>query len=490
MKPNVLLTLDEIDAAYDQGKSAVRALFERQTGLIRALEAKIQALEDQIAKHSQNSSKPPSSDGLKKPTPKRLRQSSGKPSGGQRGHIGHRLEPVDKPRYIEVHLVTHCGHCQADLAGVEANRVEKRQVFDLPEIKLELTEHQAEVKTCPVCGQVNHGEFPGDVTQPTQYGPRIRAQMVYMNVYHFIPLSRTAEIISELYEQDISDGTVFAAAVELAEQVEGVTEEIKDHLVETEAPVHFDETGARVNGKLEWLHSASTERATYYAIHPKRGCEAMDTINILPQRTGWTIHDAWQPYLNYVDAKHGLCNAHLVRELVFLIERYSQKWATNFLSLLLNMKEKVDTAKSEGQISLSALQLAAFEQVYDHIVERGERANPPPVRRSNQRGRLKQSPARNLLDRLINYKAEVMAFVYDFAVPFDNNLAERDIRMVKVQQKVSGCFRSTEGAKVFCQVRSYISTARKNGQRVLEALCQAFIGTPYMPRFIVAKTLE
>src|SRR5664279_5624776 len=227
MKPNVLLAPDEIDVVYEQGKTAVRALFERQTGLIRALEAKIQALEDQIAKNSQNSSKPPSSDGLKKPTPKSLRQSSGKPSGGQRGHIGHRLEPVDKPQYIEVHPVTQCGYCQADLAGVEATRVEKRQVFDLPEIKLEVTEHQAEVKTCPVCGQVNHGEFPENVTQPTQYGPRIRAQMVYFNVYHFIPLSRTAEIVSELYQQDISDGTVFAAAVELAEQVASVNEQIK-----------------------------------------------------------------------------------------------------------------------------------------------------------------------------------------------------------------------------------------------------------------------
>jgi transposase len=179
-----------------------------------------------------------------------------------------------------------------------------------------------------------------------------------------------------------------------------------------------------------------------------------------------------------------------VRELVFLIERYSQKWARDFLALLLNMKEKVDTAKSQGQGSLSALQLAAFEQVYDQIVERGERANPPPVRQPKQRGRLKQSPARNLLDRLINHKDKVMAFVYDFDVPFDNNLAERDIRMVKVQQKVSGGFRSGDGANVFCQVRSYISTARKNGQRVLDVLYQAFTNAPYLPCFIASKASE
>jgi transposase len=260
--------------------------------------------------------------------------------------------------------------------------------------------------------------------------------------------------------------------------------------VETEDPVHFDETGARVNGQLAWLHSVSTERATSYAIHPKRGGEAIDAINILPRRTGWSIHDAWQPYLNYVDAKHGLCNAHLVRELVFLMERYSQAWARDFLALLLNMKQKVDTAKSQGQVSLSELQLAAFEQVYDQIVERGERANPPPVRQPKQRGRLKQAPARNLLDRLIKHKDKVMAFVYDLDVPFDNNLAERDIRMVKVQQKVSGGFRSRDGANVFCQVRSYLSTARKNGQRVLDVLYQAFTSTPYLPCFIASKAPE
>jgi transposase len=193
---------------------------------------------------------------------------------------------------------------------------------------------------------------------------------------------------------------------------------------------------------------------------------------------------------NYPDAKHGLCNAHLVRELIFLIEHHTQAWAKDFLSLLTNMKEKVDTAKSLGQSTLSALQVAVFEQVYDRIVELGERANPPPTRQPNQRGRLKQSPARNLLDRLIKYKAEVMAFVYDFAVPFDNNLAERDIRMVKVQQKVSGGFRSGDGANVFCQVRSYISTARKNGKYVLDVLYQALSGTPYSPSSIQAHVPE
>ena len=490
MKSSRFPTREDIHVAFQQGEEAVIALVETQAKIIGDLEARLQALEDQIAKNSQNSSKPPSSDGLKKPAPKSRRERSGKPSGGQKGHVGYRLEPVDNPRYIKVHPVVECGCCHADLTEVETTRVDKRQDFDLPEVKLEVTEHQAEVKTCPVCGQVNCGDFPVDVTQPTQYGPRVRAQMVYFNLYHFIPLERTAEILSELYQQPVSDGTVFAAAVEMAEVVTPVIEQIKDHLVETEDPVHFDETGARVSGTLEWLHSASTEQATYYAIHAKRGGEAMDAIGILPERIGWSIHDAWSPYLNYSNAKHGLCNSHLVRELVFLIEHYSQKWARDFLALLLNMKHPVDTAKSQGQASLSELQLAAFDVCYDWIIEHGQRANPPPVRQSGQRGRLKQSPARNLLDRLKNHKDKVMAFVYDFDVPFDNNLAERDIRMVKVQQKVSGGFRSSDGADVFCQVRSYISTARKNGQRVLDVLYQALCGVPYLPASILACATE
>jgi transposase len=208
----------------------------------------------------------------------------------------------------------------------------------------------------------------------------------------------------------------------------------------------------------------------------------MDDIGILPARQGWSIHDAWAPYLKYPQAKHGLCNAHHVRELVFLIERHSQKWARDFLDLLLNMQETVEAAKSQGQIAVSKLQLAAFEQCYDWILKRGERANPPPVRQAGQRGRLKQSPARNLLDRLSAHKDKV--------VPFDNNLAERDIRLVKVQQKVSGGFRSSDGANTFCQVRSYISTARKNGQHVLDVLNQVFTGAPYLPSIIPAHATE
>jgi transposase len=337
---------------------------------------------------------------------------------------------------------------------------------------------------------VNRAAFPADVTQPTQYGPRIRAQMVYFNAYHFIPLERTAEIINDLYQQPVSDGTVVGAAVAVAEQVTSVNEQGGTYLTLTDESVHFDETGTRVNGHLEWLHVASTERVTYYVIHPKRGGEAIESIGILPKRTGWSVHDAFAPYFNYETTKHALCNGHLVRELVFLIEQRAQQWACRLLELLLTIQRTVDRAKSQGQNALPAFQLAAFEQDYDEIVGAADKAHPPPVRVANQRGRLKQSPERNLLDRLILHKDEILAFAYDFSVPFDNNLAERDIRMVKVQQKVSGGFRSTDGANVFCQVRSYISTARKNGQRILDVLALAFQGTPYRPPCIAPQPVE
>jgi transposase len=488
-----LPTQDEVQAAYREGEDAVMALFEKLVAQTRALEGRIQALEDRLNKDSHNSSQPPTSDGLKKVRKHGLRHKSGKQSGGQIGHIGCRLEPVAKPDHVEIHVVKSCHHCQASLEGVEVQGHEKRQVFEVPPVKLEVTEHQAEIKVCPQCGEVSEADFPAGVTQKTQYGPRLRAQMVYFNEYHFIPLDRTTEIIAELYQQPVSEGTVVAAAVEVAKQVEPVNEKIKVHLIQTEEAVRFDETGMRVGGKLKWLHSASTEQATYYEIHAKRGSEAMDKIGILPKRIGWCIHDFWKAYLKYLAAKHALCNAHLLRELIFLVERYLQSWASVMIQLLLEIKQAVESAKLLGQAALPAEQITAFELRYDQIVTQGLLANPLPQPMEEQPrkcGRVKQSLAKNLLDRLRDHKLKVLAFMYDFKVPFDNNLAERDIRMVKVQQKVSGGFRSEDGSQVFCQVRSYISTARKNGQPILDALYQALAGTPYSPAFIPALMAE
>jgi len=483
MTPIQLPTREEIRTIYPQGEEAVVTLVETLIANIRTLEARIQALEDQLSKDSHNSSKPPSSDGLKK-KPKSQRHKSGKKSGGQEGHPGHRLESVANPKYVKVHPVIQCGHCQASLEEVKADGYEKRQVFDLPEIRLEVTEHQAEIKTCPMCGEITEATFPEDVTQETQYGPRVRAQMVYFNEYQFIPLERTTEVIEDLYQQPVAEGTVVAADVSVAQQVAPINAEIKNHLIDTDDPVHFDETGVRIDGKLNWLHSAGTEHATHYEIHKRRGSEAMDHIGILPKRTGWSIHDYWKAYLKYTNTQHGLCNAHNIRDLIFIIESEKQSWAGEMLDLLLKIKQSVETAKAGNQVALSTEQITSFNVQYDQIVSAGLLINPTPEKTEGKRGRVKQSFPKNMLDRLKDHKEKVLAFMNDFKVPFDNNLAERDIRMTKVKQKVSGGFRSDEGGKTFCHIRSYISTARKNGQPVLEVIYKALAGTPYRPPFI------
>jgi transposase len=479
---------EEMRAVYAQGEDAV---YDFVVGIIQKLEARIRALEDRLDKDSHNSSKPPSSDGLKKPVKSRKRHSSCKKAGGQAGHVGARLEPVEKPDYVAVYPVERCRACAGSLEEVAPKRVIKRQVFDLPaELKLEVTEHRAEEKVCPACGAENVAEFPSGVSQPTQYGPRIGAQMVYFNQYHFIPMERTAEIMQDLYGQPVSNGTIPAVNARMAEQVKSVHEEIRAYLIKTEEPVHFDETGMKISGKLHWLHSASTKMATVCQIHPKRGTQAMDAMGILPKRTGWSVHDFWKPYLKYGQTRHSLCNAHLIRELIFLVEQRQQDWAGELLDLLLDIKQTVETARQEQCNALLPKQVTDFETRYEQLVTQGEQANPPNTRREGQRGRIKQSTATNLLDRLRNHREKILAFMYDFKVPFDNNLAERDIRMAKVHQKVSGGFRSKGGAQAFGYIRSYISTARKNGQQVLEALVNALSGSPFRPAFLAAIPAE
>jgi transposase len=476
---------EEIREAYHQGEAAVITLF--QTTFL-AINERIQKLEDQLAKNSRNSGKPPSSDGYDQgaPRPKSLRKRSRRKSGGQRGHPGETLKAVEKPDFIKVHRVHGCQHCGQSLQRRKAMGHEKRQVYDLPKVQMQVTEHRAEIKTCSRCGKETHATFPPEVSKAVQYGTEIKAQMVYLNTEQHLPLERTCDLLEEFYQHRLSEGTIVTACAEAARKVEKANEAVKEHLVEHERVGHFDETGMMVNSVLNWLHTASTSLLTYYAMHPKRGSAAINEINILPRFKGRAVHDDLASYFQY-EVAHALCNAHHLRALLFLLERYPQKWVQDLIELLSKIKAKVEADKRKAETALSVRQANAFSKAYDELVRKGLRANPPSKKNSRkpgQRGRLKQSPARNLLLRLREHKEAVLAFMYDFNVPFDNNQAERDLRMMKVKQKVSGGFRSMSGAQNFCNIRAYLSTARKNGVKALAALRLALVGTPFLPDFV------
>lgn len=476
---------EEIKAIYDQGPEAVIdlverlfAIIEKQQEQITSLTARVKELEDRLAKNSSNSSKPPSSDQERKT--KSLRQPSGKKSGAQPGHEGNSLRMVEKPDKTVIHKAEKCNGCGLDLSRQAIREYACRQVFDIPPIKLEVTEHKAEIKQCPQCGISNKGEFPLNVTNLTQYGEGIKSLAVYLMNYQLIPYLRTREILEDILSQSVAEGTLYQSIQECACNLVESEEAIKEAIKKSDVG-NFDETGFYIGGKRMWLHVASTNILTYYRYHEKRGRDAIDAIGILPTFTGTAMHDGYKSYCEY-PCSHALCNAHHLRELTFLEEQHNLGWTTKMKALLIRIKEAVERAGADGFTKLNKIQIAEFERRYSRILKEGFASDSPPKSsQSVKRGRKKQSKAKNLLDRLSHYRKETLAFMYDFRVPFDNNLAERDLRMMKVQQKISGCFRSQNGADAFCRIRSYISSLRKQGHNVLQALKSVFAGDPISP---------
>lgn len=453
-----------------QARSKPEAVVDR----VLALEAKVRDLEGRLALNSTNSSKPPSSDGLQKPAPRSLREKTGRKPGGQPGHRGHTLKQVAKPDHTHFHSleICTCGRCGGvSLKDAPVLDYERRQVFDLPPLRLEVSEHRAEIKRCPVSGLSVRAAFPADVEAPVKYGPHFRGLMLYLSNQQILPFDRLRQVCKDLFGQPLSLGTLAAINARASEALAPVERAIIQGL--TRAPaVHADESGLRVAGKLHWLHVASTSLLTFFGVHGNRGAEAMDALGVLPHCLSWLIHDFWKPYLKY-DALHALCNQHLLRELKFLFEQCGQLWAGQLGRFLLDWKS--DPRARDG----------LEEDVFNHahsqyraIVRKGRADHP---RRLPGQGRSKQDKATNLLDRLEDYDLCILAFLLDPNVPFTNNQGEQDIRMIKVKQKVSGCFRTLEGAQCFVRIRGYLSTCRKQGINLWDACFQAALGQPFLP---------
>jgi transposase len=448
---------------------------------VAMLSERISALEAQLAKDSHNSHLPPSSDRFQR-QPKSLRKKSGKQPGGQPGHAGNTLKLSEIPDLVIMHSVESCQHCQRDLSEVVSLHVERRQVIDLPPKRVLVIEHQAQQKCCPRCQQISLAAFPEDVRAPVQYGSAIGAVGVYLVQQQLLPYERACEVVEDLLGPSMSVGTLQGLIERCAQQLEPVEQQIKAALSRAEV-LHQDETGLYVAGQRHWMHVSATEHLTHYAVHPKRGKEALDAIGILADFQGVSVHDGWGSYWQFL-CQHALCNVHHLRDLTFLFEHQLQAWAGEMISLLLDIKAAVEQACAEGRASLHPLEVADWKAQYVALLEAGYQANPPdPPPEIGTKGRRKQSTARNLLDRLSKHQEAVLLFLDNFAVPFDNSLAERDLRMVKVQQKVSGCFRSEAFARAFCRIRGYLSTLRKQGLAVLTALEQALVGHPVFPAF-------
>lgn len=481
---------------YNQGISQVIDAIQKLTVEIKTQKAEIEtlskenklltervkSLEKQTKKNSNNSSKPPSTDGFKKKT-KSLRTKSGKKPGGQKGHDGKTLELSEKRDEIIVHSVDKCDICGESLQDITPERHIIRQVVDIPDIKIKVIEHRAEVKKCPKCRRKNTGKFPEGITNTVQYGERVKAVSVYLTHYQLIPYKRGAELIDDMFGINLSQGTMVNFNEKCHAALESIENNIKNSITNDSDVVHVDETGIYIDKKLHWLHVASNDEYTYYESHEKRGQKAIDDINILPNFTGTAVHDCWKSYHKYTNCDHALCNAHILRELNAISELEKQEWAQPMKSLLVEIKKAVDSSCTHAN-TLTLDETETFEKRYDEILEKGFKEDYNLNLKLYSKKKVKKSTSLNLLNRLSGYKNQILAFMHNFNVPFDNNLAERDLRMAKVKQKISGTFRSLSGANAFTRIRGYVSTVRKNGLNTLDCLNSIFTLNPFDPTLV------
>jgi transposase len=457
---------------------------EREERIVE-LDAVVCELRTRLAANSRNSSRPPSSDGLaKEPAEKgdkkrSLRRRSGRRPGGQSGHAGHHLQRRETPDDEQVHPLERCEECGTDLSGQPIVESRSRQVLDLPELpKLHCVQHWIQTRLCPCCGKLRSSEFPPEATAPVCYGPRIKALGIYLVSYQHLPCERAAELLSDWLGAPVSVGSLQAWVAAGAAGLEGFLEEIRARL-ECAEVAHFDETGGRIDGRLQYVHAASTDQLTLYSTHPKRGVEAMTDAGVLPGFLGVAVHDGYASYRTFTEALHALCNAHHLRELL-AAEEQGQLWAVGMSCLLVDTKELVEQAKAAGLAQLSDRHLKELHSSYREMIKMGYEANPGLERHTTGR-RPKRTKPQNLLLRLDEREQETLRFAHDFRVPFDNNLCERDLRMIKLQQKISGCWRTSEGASRFLAIRSYLQTAKKQGLRPVEALTRLTSGQPWLP---------
>jgi transposase len=462
-----------VQRKIDQCPLIVRQYFDLVQSENERLLQENAELRARLNQNCTNSSQPPSSNPFIKP--KSLRVKTGRKPGGQPGHQGSNLRLTATPDEVVEHKVDTCIHCGGDLSQVIATVSQTRQVVDVKIIPL-VTQHSVQSKTCPVCGKQTTADFPHGVEQYLQYGDTYKALIVYLNQGNFIPYQRLSQISKDVLDIPVSQGTLVNIVHQCGWALKPALANIKDQLIQSSV-AHFDETGIRVKGKNQWLHSVGNDQFTYLETHPKRGNQATQAIGILPAFTGTAVHDFWKSYYHYRNCKHALCNAHLLRELQGIVENHHQRWAIKMKGLLLEIKHSIED--SSGVLSPDRIE--NFEKRYDAVLRSGEKENPPNKKTltlNHKRGREAHSKARNLLDRMRRYKSDILRFMYDTKVPFDNNLAERDIRMNKIRQKISGCFRSDQGSAISNRIRSYIATATKQKISALKALQAVFVGKP------------